>query len=157
MPNNSKYNNDYNLAGDVTFSADNVQISQTPAFNGLFLPTFSSVAKSSMVYALNVSNRYVKYSGSYDAGSRFISNLRDIRPFEAYINSSSTRGVIEISFDDGTTDMEDMLILHDKDNEMTIYTLSGLQIARTNKRDFDAVWQLLPNGVYIVNGKKKIK
>ena len=38
MPNNSKYNNDYNLAGDVTFSADNVQVAKTPTFSGLFLP-----------------------------------------------------------------------------------------------------------------------
>ncbi len=158
MPNNSKYNNDYNLAGDVTFSADNVQVAKTPTFSGLFLPAFGTVPQSSTVYALNVNNRHVKYSGNYDSGSRFIANLRDVRPFEAYMTgSSSTRGIIEISFDDGTTDMLDILLPTDESQKVSIHTLSGQQIICTAQRDFDAVWQQLPKGVYIVNGKKWIK
>ena len=157
MPNSSNYRNEYNLAGDVTFSAENVQVPKTPTFSGTFVPAFAPVSQSSNVYALNVSNRYVKYSGAYDAGSRFIKGLRDIRPFEAYINTSSTRGVIEINFDDDTTDINDILISANEDDEVTVHILSGQQIARTSKRDFDAVWQLLPKGVYIVNGKKMIK
>ena len=158
MPNNSKYNNDYNLAGDVTFSADNVQVAKTPTFSGLFLPAFGTVPQSSTVYALNVNNRHVKYSGNYDAGSRFIANLRDIRPFEAYMTgSSSTRGIIEISFDDGTTDMLDILLPTNESQKVSIHTLSGQQIIRTTQCDFDAVWQQLPKGVYIINGKKRIK
>ena len=168
MPNSSNYRNEYNLAGDVTFSADNVQIAKTPSFSGLFLPAFGTVSRSSTVYALNVSNRYVKYSGSYDAGSRFISNLRDVRPFEAYMTgSSSTRGVIEINLDDGMTDIDDILLSADEDQEVTIYTLSGQQVARTILRDFDQVWNRLHNGVYLVrsangrmhgnNGQKIIK
>lgn len=157
MPNSSNYQNEYNLAGDVTFSAGNVQVPKTPSFTGTFVPAFATVAKSSSVHALNVNNRYVKYSGSYDAGSRFIANLRDVRPFEAYISDSSARGVIEINFDDGTTDMLDILLPTDEGQEMTIHTLSGQQITRTTQRDFDAVWQQLPKGVYIVNGRKMIK
>ena len=157
MPNSSSYRNEYNLAGDVTFSADNVQVPKTPSFSGTFVPAFATVAKSSSVYALNVNNRNVKYSGSYDAGSRFISGLRDVRPFEAYISNSSTRGIIEISFDDGTTDMFDILLPTDESQEVTIHTLSGQQVTRTTQRDFDAVWQQLPKGVYIINGKKWIK
>ena len=158
MPNNSKYNNDYNLAGDVTFSADNVQVAKTPTFSGLFLPAFGTVPQSSTVYALNVNNRHVKYSGNYDAGSRFIANLRDVRPFEAYMTgSSSTRGIIEISFDDGTTDMLDILLPTNESQKVSIHTLSGQQIIRTTQCDFDAVWQQLPKGVYIINGKKWIK
>ena len=158
MPNNSKYNNDYNLAGDVTFSADNVQVAKTPTFSGLFLPAFGTVPQSSTVYALNVNNRHVKYSGNYDAGSRFIANLRDVRPFEAYMTgSSSTRGIIEISFDDGTTDMLDILLPTDESQKVSIHTLSGQQIICTAQRDFDAVWRQLPKGIYIINGKKWIK
>ena len=158
MPNNSKYNNDYNLAGDVTFSADNVQVAKTPTFSGLFLPAFGTVPQSSTVYALNVNNRHVKYSGNYDSGSRFIANLRDVRPFEAYMTgSSSTRGIIEISFDDGATDMLDILLPTDESQKVSIHTLSGQQIIRTTQRDFDAFWQQLPKGVYIINGKKWIK
>ena len=157
MPNSSNYRNDYNLVGDVTFSADNVTIPKTPAFTGTFLPAFASVAQSSRVMALNVNNRYFKYSGSYDAGSCFIANLRDVLPFEAYMTGSSTRSVIEIYFDDGTTDMENILFFADDDHEVTIYHLSGQKVARTTQFEFDHIWDSLPKGVYIVNGKKMIK
>ena len=157
MPNSSSYRNEYNLAGDVTFSADNVQVPKTPSFSGTFMPAFAIVAKSSSVYALNVNNRYVKYSGSYDQGSCFISGLRDVRPFEAYMTGSSSRGVIEINFDDGTTDMFDVLFSTGDAQEVIVYSLSGQQVIRTTQRDFDAVWQQLSKGVYIVNGKKMIK
>ena len=158
MPNNSKYKSDYNLAGEVTFSADNVQVAKTPTFSGLFLPAFATVSKASNVYALNVNNRYVTYSGNYDAGSHFISYLRDVRPFEAYMTgSSSSRGVIEINFDESTTDIDTFLLSTDDDREVTIHTLSGQKVACTIQRDFDAVWQQLHEGVFIVNGKKMIK
>ena len=157
MPNSKNYRNDYNLAGEVTFSADNVQVPKTPSFSGTFVPAFGTVPQSSTVYALNVNNRHVKYSGNYDAGSRFIANLRDVRPFEAYISNSSTRGIIEINFDDGTTDMFDILLPTDENQEVTIHTLSGQQITRITQRDFETIWQQLPKGVYIVNGKKWIK
>ena len=157
MPNNNGYPDDYILTGDVTFSAENITVPKTPVFNGTFLPAFSFIAKSSTVYALNVNNRYVKYSGSEKPGSKFFHNLRDVRPFEAYMTGSSTRGIIEINFDDGTTDMLDILFSSDEFRELTIHTLSGLQVTRTTQRDFDTVWQQLPKGVYIVNGKKKIK
>jgi hypothetical protein len=157
MPNSSSYRNEYNLAGDVTFSADNVQVPKTPSFSGIFVPAFATVAKSSSVYALNVNNRNVKYSGSYDAGSRFIGGLRDVRPFEAYLTGNFTRGIIEINYDNGTTDMLDILFSIDDAQEFIIHSLSGQQVTRTLQRDFDTVWQQLPRGVYIVNGKKMIK
>ena len=158
MPNSSNYNNNYNLAGSVTFSSEDIVIPKTPTFNGTFLPAFATVPKASNIYALNVNNRYVTYSGSYEPGSRFISNLRDIRPFEAYMTgSSSSRSVIDINFDDGTTGIDDILISADEDQEVTIHNLSGQQVAHTTQRNIDAVWQKLPKGVYIVNGKKWIR
>ena len=157
MPNSSNYRNEYNLAGDVTFSSENVQVPKTPSFSGSFLPAYATVPKTAKVYALNVNNRFVKYSGSYDAGSCFISGLREVRPFEAYIYDSSTRGVIEINFDVGTTDNDDILLSADEDQEVTIHNLSGQQVTRTTQHDFDQVWSDLPKGVYIVNGKKYIK
>lgn len=153
MPNNKNYRNEYNLAGEVTFSAENAAVPKTPTFDGQFVPAFAPVAKSSSVKALNNAN----YSGGYDPGSRFISNLRDVHPFEAYMTGSSSRGIVEINFDDGTTDMPDILFSTDESREITIHTLSGQQVTRTIQRDFDAVWQQLPKGVYIVNGKKMIK
>ncbi len=157
MPNNSSYQDNYILAGDVTFSAENITVPKTPTFNGTFLPAFSFVAKSSSVYALNVNNRYVRYSGSEKPGSIFIRDLRDVCPFEAYLTGNFTRGIIEINYDNGTTDILDVLLSTDDSQEMTIHTLNGQQVTRTTQRDFDTVWQQLPKGVYIVNGKKMIK
>ena len=157
MPNNSSYQDNYILAGDVTFSAENITVPKTPSFNVTFLPAFSFVAKSSSVYALNVNNRYVRYSGSEKPGSVFIRDLRDVRPFEAYLTGNFTRGIIEINYDNGTTDMEPILLTADDCREMTIHTLSGQKVTLATQRDFNSVWQQLPKGVYIVNGKKLIK
>ena len=157
MPNSNKYQNDYNLAGDVTFSAENVSVPATPTFSGTFLPAYSTVAKSASVYALNVKNRYVSYSGNYDAGSRFISSLRDVRPFEAYISESSTRGIIEIGSGDGTTGMPDVIGVYDADRLIDIYTLSGQKVAQSKQSEIDNILNQLPHGVYIVNGKKIVK
>lgn len=85
MPNQDDYESNYNLDGDVTFSADNVSIEVTPSFNSTFVPTYAPVQKSASVYAINAVNTYLYLTGGKDAGSCFISNLRDIRPFEAYI------------------------------------------------------------------------
>ena len=158
MPNNSSYRNDYILAGDVTFSAENVSVPVTPTFSGFFVPAYSTIAKSASVYALNVRNRYVTNTGNYVAGSRFISNLRDVRPFEAYLSvGSSTRGVIEIGFSDGTTGMADVIGVFDADRPIDIYTLSGQKAAQTKQSEFDVILDQLPHGVYIVNGKKILK
>ena len=53
--------------------------------------------------------------------------------------------------------MLDILLLTDESQEVIIHTLSGQQITRISLRDFDVVWQQLPKGVYIINGKKWIK
>ena len=153
MPNSRSYRNDYNLTGDVTFSAENIQVPKTPTFNGALIPAFAPVTKSSSVKALNNAN----YSGGYDPGSRFIPNLRDVHPFEAYMTGSSSRGIVEIYFDDGTTDMLDVLFSADEPHEVIIHTLSGQQVARITQHGFDTVWQQLPKGVYVINGKKMMK
>ena len=157
MPNSSNYRSEYNLAGDVTFSSENVQVLKTPSFSGMFLPAFATVERSSTVYALNVNNHYVKYSGNFDAGSRFISNLRDVRPFEAYISEGSSRGFIDINIDDSTMEIVDILIFANKDQKITTHTLSGQLVECTSQRDFNHLWSRIPRGVYIVNGKKWIK
>ena len=147
MPNSNKYQ------GDITFSAENVSIPATPTFSGTFVPTYSTVTKSSNVYALNVNNRYVTYSGGYDAGSRFISNLRDVRPFEAYIKqANSTRGIFEINIDN-TTDLNDLLKDDGSTSPVDVYTLSGQHIGKLCQSEISG----LPKGVYIVNGKKIVK
>ena len=95
MPNQTSYKKEYNLSGDVTFSAENVRIPITPEASGAFVPTFSKIEKSNSIKVLNVVNKYVNDTGGYDAGSRFLSNLRDVRPFECFFKGSSSTRIIE--------------------------------------------------------------
>ena len=88
MPNSSDYAADYNLNGEVTFSAENVTVAVTPeplseaAGPGFALqPVYRQKATSISVYTLNVSN----WLDSYGKGSVFAHSLeRAVQPFEAY-------------------------------------------------------------------------
>ena len=164
MPNDSKYDEEYILAGDVTFSATNAQVYETeslvkPSSNGkTFAPAFAVVNSSTSVYALNVSNDLTYYNGSYDAGSRFVSNLRNVYPFEAYMTTSSSGArTLAIEFEDGATGIEDMPIMYRSEGRVKVYNLTGLLMFSVPQSDFAEKWKYLPSGVYIVNGKKMIK
>ena len=52
---------------------------------------------------------------------------------------------------------DDILFFTADIQNVTIYSLSGQLVGRTKQKDIDGVWQQLPKGVYIVNGKKKVK
>jgi hypothetical protein len=85
MPNNDEYGDEYILGGRVTFSAKNVVITTSSGNavslgNRTFVPTYQRVDKSDNVYALNVGEAY----GDSPAGSVFVANYREVRPFEAY-------------------------------------------------------------------------
>lgn len=157
MPNSKDYRDDYNLSGNITFSAENVIVPKTSISTGQFVPTFDMVAKSNTVYALNVNNRYVNNTSIFESGCKFISGLRDVRPFEAFISDDSTRGIFEINIEDGMTNIEDMWFFEDEDSEIIIYTLNGQLVKRTKQCNFEYLWNILPKGVYILNGKKWIK
>ena len=158
MPNQSGYQSSYLLNGDVTFSSENVQVVRTPDFSGKFVPTYVPVQRSSNIYALNVINSYVNNTSVYDAGSRFISNLRDIRPFEAYFSQgSSTRSVIEINLGNGTTNMDALFNEENSNTSVKIYTLSGKLVEKTSLGNLEGVINNLPKGVYVVNGKKIVR
>ena len=164
MPNDSKYDSKYILTGDVTFSASNATIKKTdnlemPSSNGKrFVPAFSVVEKSSSIYALNVSNSLVYNSSSYDDGSRFISNLRQVYPFEAYMTSNSAMSkIISIEFEGGATGIDEVLITGEGRNVVKVYSLDGQLLINSNSADWKSHWQLLPAGVYIVNGRKLVK
>jgi hypothetical protein len=70
----------------------------------------------------------------------------------SYINGTLT--VTEITEESG---MDGILFFADDMQDVTIYSLSGQLVGRTKQKDIDGVWQQLPRGVYIVNGKKKVK
>lgn len=166
MPNSTSYDSEYILTGDVTFSASSVQVrasnSVTAPVSGSkrFVPAFSSVARSSSVYALNVSNQKVSNSSSYDSGSRFISNLRSVYPFEAYMTTSSSGARmlnIGIEFEDDATDIDIIPSANGEQGVVKVYSLNGTLVLKTDRESLQKQWEPLPAGIYIVNGKKMVK
>lgn len=90
MPNDSIYDEEYRISGDVTFSATNVTVSATPEtltqdtgpeFN--LTPIYEVRSASTGIYLLNETA-----TTTYYAGSRFVRNNRSAHPFEAILISN---------------------------------------------------------------------
>ena len=161
MPNDDAYGDDYMLGGRVTFSATNVTITTsggTTVSRGdrQFVPTYQRVASSSDVYALNV-NEVV---GDNPVGSVFVQSLREVRPFEAYsVHSTNRARIITVSSLGGgdATGINDLMQNNSgesADGVVKVYSLSGALIKQGKREE---VLRSLPNGLYIINGKKIIK
>lgn len=105
MPNAEEYASEYCISGNVTFEADNVSLGETPAIvptdGGAYsmYGTYDWVTGTRKVYALNLDN-WSDGSVYYEKGSVFVPSLRDVAPFECYLQnnnpSASTRGFIGI-------------------------------------------------------------
>ena len=161
MPNDDAYGDEYILGGRVTFSATNVTITTsggTTVSRGdrQFVPTYQRVASSSDVYALNV-NEVV---GDNPVGSVFVQSLREVRPFEAYsVHSTNRARIITVSSLGGgdATGINDLIqnnAAESADGVVKVYSLSGALIKQGKREE---VLRSLPNGLYIINGKKIIK
>ena len=165
MPNSTNYDDEYILAGDVTFSATNAKVAETKSVvtvssgNKAFVPTFSRVERANNVYALNVGNNLAYNTSSYDAGSRFISNLRPLYPFEAYMTSSdyARMTTIGIDLDDEATALDVIPLATGSTETVKVYSLSGTLLMQTDWQALPKQWESLPSGIYIVNGKKIVK
>jgi hypothetical protein len=152
MPNNPQYADQYQLVGNVTFSAENTTVKvsdnlQQPKYNDrTFVPSFQVQPSSLGYYALNVTNDYFTNNSGMTDGSRFVLNMRRILPFEAYMTTSSSNAPESIGiFDDMTTE------IHEIPNEAlntgtSVYDLQGRKIEKS----------VLTKGVYIRNGQKVI-
>lgn len=157
MPNHPDYAEEYNQKGQVTFSATNVEIPVTPTTTDIykssdvaFIPVFSPMAKSMENYAINTETW-----GDYAAGSLFIRDLRDLRPFEAYLSVNIANAPAYYSLFD---DKESLGIegIHEMPHEVEsdtvkVYNLSGTLVKTGRSRK---VLKELTAGIYIVNGKK---
>ena len=157
MPNSETYTSSYNLAGRVTFSAQNVVVPETEEYGmdmyseegGMVMmrATFSGVSKSAGVYALNVGEA----RGNNPEGSVFEVNYRDIRPFEAYTmhegNGPAPRFVpIKDMTNGDTTGIEDVRSLMSDDSGETWYDLNGRKLLQ----------KPIKKGVYLNNGHKVV-
>ena len=163
MPNNETYTQEFNLAGKITFASTDVTIPATETRDIwlgdtiAIIPTFQRVEQNEMVYALNVLYEF----DDNKEGSVFVSNYRDVRPFEVYTfhepnhNGNAGARVINVSSlfgDDDTTDIID--VMRPKDSGIvSIYRLDGTLLKRGKSND---IINNLPKGIYIVNGKKMV-
>ena len=166
MPNADEYGDQYNLAGNVTFMATNVDIAvskpkEEAQGDITFVPTYQNVPASADVFTLNVNQAYK----GYPAGSLFVSNFRDVRPFEAYsihpsavakkVNEARMYSVSSLIGGDGATGIIDVMLKKndgtDSDTVVKVYSLSGALIKQGKAED---VTNGLPKGVYVANGKK---
>ncbi len=164
MPNNNDYDSSFNLSGNVTFSATNVKV---PVSNSVttvksndktFIPAFCAQDKASTVYALNVNNSYHTEAGGYTEGSAFVSDLRAVSPFEAYMTTDATNAkrafLIEFS---ETTGIDEMPSADNKGGLHKVFNLNGQLVKKANTQsELDETLKQLPTGVYIINGKKTV-
>ncbi len=151
MPNSTEYAARYLLAGKVTFSAEQAEIPATKSSiiekGGVsFVTALSRVPKDNTVWPIN-KNEVVE---GEPEGSAFVPNLRDVRPFEAYVTTNAMTNVSKfLSIDDmgnnGTTRI-DMMLKDNIEADGIWFTLDGrkLQDKPTKK------------GIYIVNGRKVV-
>ena len=105
MPNNEQYADEYNVAGKVTFTGSDVEFPVTdlvslPQDEGpeyLFHCNYSYLPMSASVYVLNenTDNGY--------AGSAFVRNSRDARPFEGYVTNKGGTSPAMYSLGGGVT------------------------------------------------------
>ena len=161
MPNNSRYAEEYKLNGKVTFSSVNAYVVTSdnlqPVICGdnMFWPTYSTT--TSYVKALNVDNAYASNPGSLNPGSTFIFGIREARPFEAYMTSTSGSNVSVTIFDELPTGIGVIPEIDHQDEKIKVYSTSGqlVKICNSPTSTEEALRGLAP-GVYMVNGRKMV-
>ena len=156
MPNHTNYKTEFRVNGNITFSSENVVVKATDNLtkvtngNQSFVPNYTNQDDESF-YVLNVNNDFVSYNGEYVEGSRFIKGLRSVRPFEAYM-TTSTRGTRAIDISEGM----DSAIVEGEQIPISVYNLKGQMMKTDAGKTIEEIRKALPAGVYIINGHKMI-
>ncbi|MCR4920055.1 MAG: chitobiase/beta-hexosaminidase C-terminal domain-containing protein [Prevotella sp.] len=146
MPYNEAYSTFYQLNGNVTFAATNVDVPVTTQITdhkdgASFIPVYERIDAAQQVYALNVGEAW----NGHAEGSVFVSDLRDVRPFQAYRTTTVTNVPfmsIADDLEDGTQGITDLL--QTPVDTQHYYNLQGIPVQHPGK------------GVYIKGGKKTI-
>lgn len=182
MPNNSdEYEEQYNISGSVLFEAADeagVMIPATPSVmptgeNALYklVPTLRSVPKTNRVYALS-KEEY----GNFPAGSLFVSYLRDVDPFEAYVITKESVTNAPLFYSIGgeggeITGLEEIMkkedeslkvytvgnvlyIDSDRDRNISIYDVTGRIVRVVEVCEGSNTVTGLSSGFYFLEGKK---
>ena len=158
MPNNSYYLSSYNINGDVTFSANSATIHETKDVSVQYkdctlTSCFSTKAKSDAILAMNAQNALSSETWYYPAGSIFLSNLRTVHPFEAYMTSEEAGAKMIPIFEGMTTPIREIPLRDDALDVVKIFNLQG-QLVKFERSPMGEALKGLAQGVYIVNGKK---
>ena len=155
MPNNAAYEQEYNLDGNVTFSAESVEVHASDAMVAytwgdlMFIPNFQQTAADLDYYALNATNQVAEVGGEGDA---FVRGLRTVHPFEAYMVATGGSGAKERIPIADCMATPIAAVPAATDGVWRVHDLTGRQLRETTGRS--RALQGLPPGVYIVNGMK---
>ena len=162
MPNSNEYYEEFNQAGKVQFASADVTIPVTETMVILLgdsveiVPTFQAVEKSASVYALNVSDSIIS---SFE-GSIFVSNYREVKPFEVYTFHEPSRNeyfasrfITVSSLFGGDSDSTGIIDVMEKQNGevVKVYSINGNLIKQGNRNE---VMNSLPKGLYIIGNQK---
>ena len=151
MPNNELYQSSYNIAGNIQFIGNSVEVKTsdnlTIGRNGKkrLVANYQNKAASSDIYALNVNNLWCQNTEAEREGSVFVIESRAVHPFEAYmtIEGGNAPWMIPV-FDNGVpTNIIEMERMRNVGNEEW-YDLQGRKLQGAPTK----------SGIYIRNGKK---
>jgi hypothetical protein len=154
MPNNEVYHSSYNIAGNVQFIGNNVEVKASDNVganqygNWRLMGNYQNKDANSSIYVLNVNNLWSQNTDTELEGSAFIRNLRAVHPFEAYMaweGSGASQRVIPIFDDNLTTAIYNVSWMKaDGRGDDNWYTLDGRKLQGEPRQ----------NGIYIYKGKK---
>lgn len=151
MPNSPTYLEDYNITGDVAFTATNVQVMATPedmpaeavtAFT--LVPAMRKIKGSDQMYVIN---RQPIPAINLVAGEAFVRNGGEVQPFRAYASPKQNHGVAPY-----------FLIGHEE-NGLTAITRPSLSGPHETGAAYDLTGRKLTGGergLQIINHKKVI-
>lgn len=137
MPNNTAYNDEYNVTDTVTFAATDVTISATTddgtegtvagGASFAMVPAWSAVAAADTVFAIN-DETYEAEGVSHHAGSLFVKAGRDVRPFEAYLRplTAEARGHRYVAIGGVTTGIDEILHADAARDGLRVWSSGGL-------------------------------
>lgn len=176
MPNNPRYEDDYNVTDIVYFEANNVEVA---ANRDEYMPVgmgggnyihvnYDGVSTSDNILALNQTDEF--YNVTYRPGGIFVRGLRDVPPFECYVTTSGSARYVKIFGDTDGIDTLDSIysslrIWKEAGNlclsseiamEVPVYdTLGRLVRVIEVAPGISTVISLTP-GIYIINSHKII-
>ena len=157
VPNSDEYEEVYNIEGTVIFTSDDVTVhatdvqSTTSESGFLFTGAYEGVEATPYVYALNEEEYTATNGDIFLPGGAFVSDLRDVHPFEAYVYNAQMTRMRYLPINGGMATGIDR-ILKEENKLVDVYTLQGVMIKR--QIPVEQLENELPAGLYIVDGKK---